>query len=150
MIISNFLILSLSQIQLRCGWILNPWIKSKLPQKGGTSASRVIESTKSTKKNLKVERETGLVITRRLALKSYSLILDKTKCSGCGICVKVCPRDAIHPNPVSLLEKNAMLSSFVDIDEQRCQYCRVCSTLCPFGALGTFTGRAGVNYPQMT
>lgn len=84
-----------------------------------------------------MDRRNELVISRSVYPHSYSLSLDKTKCSGCGICVKVCPRDAIDFKPVSLLDNKENISSFIDIDENKCQYCRICTKHCPFGAFNT-------------
>lgn len=86
-------------------------------------------------KELKTERENELTIERRLHVKRYSLTLDKTRCPGCGICVEVCPRDAIALKKVPKVEGKKAKPPLVDFDEKRCQYCGICNTMCPFGAL---------------
>jgi len=86
-------------------------------------------------KELKTESENELTIERRLHVKRYSLTLDKTRCPGCGICVEVCPREAIELKKVPKVEGEKAKPPFVDFDEKKCQYCGICNTLCPFGAL---------------
>ena len=45
-------------------------------------------------------------------------------CGYCGVCVSVCPRDAIELGNMDL-----------KIDSQRCDDCRVCLKVCPLKAL---------------
>lgn len=86
-------------------------------------------------KESKTETENELTIERRLHVKRYTLTLDKTRCPGCGICVEICPRDAIELKKVPKVEGEKAKPPFVDFDEKKCQYCGICNTLCPFGAL---------------
>lgn len=51
-------------------------------------------------------------------------VVDEQKCSGCGICVKICPVEAI------CLEKKGNKHLAV-IDEQGCLDCTLCFTRCP-------------------
>ncbi|MBN1190916.1 MAG: 4Fe-4S binding protein [Dehalococcoidales bacterium] len=48
----------------------------------------------------------------------------KDRCVGCGLCVKVCPGQAID-----LIGKKAI------INQHRCNQCRVCLGVCPRGAI---------------
>ena len=41
-------------------------------------------------------------------------------CVGCGLCVKICPHDAIH------VEHN-----LASIDYEKCTSCGLCTTVCP-------------------
>jgi len=86
-------------------------------------------------KLLKTERENELIVERILHAKKYSLTLDKTRCVGCGICVKVCPREAIELKKFPKTEGGKAKPPSIDIDESKCQYCGICNALCPFGAL---------------
>jgi 4Fe-4S ferredoxin len=86
-------------------------------------------------KLLKTERENELTVKRLLHAKSYSLTLDKTRCPGCGICVKVCPREAIELKKSPKAEGEKAKQPTINIDEQKCSYCGICEALCPFGAL---------------
>lgn len=57
------------------------------------------------------------------ALLSY--IIDKSKCTGCSVCSKVCPTNAI----------SGMLKHPYEIDQSKCIKCGVCMAKCKFGAI---------------
>jgi 4Fe-4S ferredoxin len=72
-----------------------------------------------------------------LHTKHYSLILDKNKCTGCGICGEICPKEAIElQKPLNNEKKNASAPT-LKIIKEKCQYCGMCEAICPFGALKT-------------
>ena len=54
-----------------------------------------------------------------------SLMLTPEKCTGCGICLDVCPHSVL-----GLENKKATI-----LDRDRCMECGACSMNCPFGAL---------------
>lgn len=68
----------------------------------------------------------GLVYLKDVA----TLILDKEKCTGCGICVDVCPR--------GVLAGNGKKVAIGDID--LCIECGACAINCPFNAISVTTG----------
>ena len=72
-----------------------------------------------------------------LHTKRYSLTLDKNKCTGCGICMEICPREAIEVTKTPKIEGKEAKSPTVAISEEKCTYCGMCEALCPFGALST-------------
>lgn len=86
-------------------------------------------------KLLKTEKENELIIERILHTKNYTLILDRTKCTGCGICKEICPKEAIEIKNVPKEDGEKAKPPIIDIDEQKCHYCGICNSLCPFGAL---------------
>ncbi len=86
-------------------------------------------------KLLKTERKQELVVERILHAKRYSLTLDRTRCTGCGICAEACPKEAIEVKKAPETEEGEAKPPVIDIDEQKCQYCGICEALCPFGAL---------------
>lgn len=70
-----------------------------------------------------------------LHTKHYSLILDKKKCTGCGICMEICPKEAIEVSKVLKTgDKKASHPKF-RITKEKCHYCGMCEAICPFGAL---------------
>jgi len=55
-------------------------------------------------------------------------VVDRTRCTGCGLCEQLCPVRAIKVTYVA------------NIDAQRCTGCGICVQNCPHGAL-SLTGR---------
>lgn len=51
-------------------------------------------------------------------------VVDKDKCTGCGICLKVCIYNALE-----------MVKDSVNIISENCEGCRICVCACPEGAL---------------
>lgn len=58
-------------------------------------------------------------------LNGESLVVDKEKCTGCGICTEVCPHAVL-----AIEEKKAVIT-----EKRRCMECGACSLNCPFGAI---------------
>ena len=61
-------------------------------------------------------------------LEIADIEVDKDLCSGCGVCVTVCPYDATK------LEKSDA-GPVVVIDDLKCKRCGLCVTSCPVGAI---------------
>ena len=80
-----------------------------------------------TKNTLKLER-------RGLSNSSY-LVLNKQLCNGCGVCVDVCPKEAISQT-FGVVEKGALVKKpTIRIDSKSCIFCGECAALCPLKAL---------------
>jgi len=86
-------------------------------------------------KLIKNEDEDTLKIERKMHAKHYALTLDKNWCKGCGICVELCPREAISLKPIVRPIEGRAEPPQIDIDVEKCQYCGICNAICPFGAL---------------
>ena len=86
-------------------------------------------------KLLKSETENELTIEMILHAKRYSLTLDKTRCTGCGICMEICPREAIEIKKTPKADGEKAKPPTIDISEEKCHYCGMCAPICPFGAL---------------
>ena len=58
--------------------------------------------------------------------------VDDKLCSGCGVCVMVCPYEAPH-----LVEKkvNGQMDRVSLVDKNRCMRCGTCVAACPLGAI---------------
>jgi 4Fe-4S ferredoxin len=67
--------------------------------------------------------------------KRYSLTLNKKKCTGCGICMEICPREAIEVTMTPKAEGEKAKPPTATISEEKCNYCGMCEAICPFGAL---------------
>ena len=77
-----------------------------------------------------------VIMEQRLLKKVSHLRLNTTKCSGCGVCSEVCPKEAIILGLVGAVRRGAVKGgSPISIDPAKCSYCGVCTILCPFGAL---------------
>jgi len=86
---------------------------------------------------LKTETENELVIEMTLHTKYYSLTLDKNKCTGCGVCMEICPREAIEVKKAPKAKGEKAQPPTVTIIKEKCHYCGMCEAICPFGALST-------------
>ncbi|TXT62831.1 MAG: putative formylmethanofuran dehydrogenase subunit F [Promethearchaeota archaeon] len=74
----------------------------------------------------------------------YRLLLDREKCTGCNVCVRICPKDAFRKykpeGPKDLFGKKVIYKKkryyvpFVE-DPDICVFCGLCTYLCPFEAL---------------
>ncbi|GAG92264.1 unnamed protein product, partial [marine sediment metagenome] len=69
--------------------------------------------------------------------ESLELILDKTKCIGCGTCARVCPKEAISRGPVGTSRRFPKLEDIIPevYDPEACVFCGTCVYMCPFSAL---------------
>ena len=50
--------------------------------------------------------------------------IDAARCMGCGVCVDVCPADAI-----------TLMDGRASIEEQKCTGCGACADVCPEDAI---------------
>jgi len=54
-----------------------------------------------------------------------NIVVDRERCSACGVCVEVCPLDNLRVAPEGY--------AFEQYDE--CWYCNACEVDCPEGAI---------------
>jgi len=64
----------------------------------------------------------------RFYVDTVKLSLDKSRCIGCDICSKVCPKEA-----VSVVVRDGRPA--ISIDESKCVLCGACEPLCPTSAI---------------
>ncbi|MGD2066060.1 MAG: 4Fe-4S binding protein [Candidatus Bathyarchaeota archaeon] len=88
-------------------------------------------------KLLKTDNKNELVVEMILHAKRYSLTINKNKCVGCGICMEICPREAIEVTPTAKAEGEEARAPTVTINKEKCAYCGICEAICPFGAVTT-------------
>ncbi|MHA1310519.1 MAG: 4Fe-4S binding protein [Candidatus Helarchaeota archaeon] len=55
-------------------------------------------------------------------------------CTGCGICVDICPVEAIELGPITEIATGEIDAPYILIDQNKCEYCGIC-TLCPLNAI---------------
>ncbi len=77
--------------------------------------------------------------------EKLELVLDREKCTGCCVCVRVCPKDAwaraTPEGPKRFFGKEVIYKRqyayipFIQ-DPSKCVYCGLCTYTCPFDALG--------------
>ena len=68
--------------------------------------------------------------------KDYvELKYSKDKCIACGICIQVCPKDAILLNPPAASIRGYIPEDPIDLDREKCVMCGVCVALCPEDAI---------------
>src|SRR5574344_252320 len=76
-----------------------------------------------------------------ISVKDGKSKIDPSKCKNCGMCVQVCPYQAItkiivpceNACPVGAIEKDD--TGFAKIDFDKCISCGQCVNACPFGAV---------------
>lgn len=82
-------------------------------------------------------------------------IIDKDKCTGCGACVKACPRDLIELVPISK-KVNILCASHDKGAEAKkrcgnktaCIGCGICIKKCPVGAISFDNNLAVIDYSK--
>ncbi|MBE7076960.1 MAG: DUF362 domain-containing protein [Clostridiales bacterium] len=57
------------------------------------------------------------------------VVIDASKCKGCGVCSKICPSKAI----MMKLDKNGEL--YACVDQSKCIHCFKCYTACPYSVV---------------
>lgn len=69
--------------------------------------------------------------------ENFELILDREKCTGCGTCSRVCPKEAISRGPIAATRRFPKTEDIIPevYDPEKCVFCGTCVFMCPFGAL---------------
>lgn len=79
--------------------------------------------------------DTMLVLERKMLTSRYVLSLDHNYCVGCGICVSVCPEEALKLSPAVIRDGRLVKKPLLDIDTTKCTFCGECVVLCPTNAI---------------
>ena len=67
----------------------------------------------------------GLMGKGKISIEPYYSVVDEDKCSGCTVCISICPYSAITMNNRDRAEVNPAL----------CKGCGTCTSTCPSGAI---------------
>ena len=78
-------------------------------------------------------------------------VIDKEKCTACGVCVDKCPKRLIgfkpYGNAVSICCNSGDSGKFVkSVCEVGCIGCKICEKICKFGAVCVEGGAAVIDY----
>jgi len=82
-----------------------------------------------------LETRNKVKLQRRLLSNSYLLELNKELCNGCGICVDVCPKEAIELTSAEVDKYTLIKKPKINIDSKTCIFCGECAALCPLKAV---------------
>ncbi|MBD3194066.1 MAG: 4Fe-4S dicluster domain-containing protein [Candidatus Lokiarchaeota archaeon] len=69
--------------------------------------------------------------------EDFELILNREKCTGCGTCSRVCPKEAVSRGPVGASRRFPTTQDIIPevYNPKKCVFCGTCVLMCPFGAL---------------
>ncbi len=59
---------------------------------------------------------------------TYTHIIDKDRCKGCGLCVTICPKNVLE------LSREVNTKGYFPVFQARpqdCVYCAMCCVMCP-------------------
>ncbi|MFX1479417.1 MAG: 4Fe-4S binding protein [Promethearchaeota archaeon] len=74
-------------------------------------------------------------VTLKFYESDQSIKINKNLCTGCSICVKICPKEAIVQNRRGKVKvKTEDLIPEIP-DAEKCSYCGACAYMCPFSAI---------------
>ncbi|MHA1532888.1 MAG: 4Fe-4S binding protein [Candidatus Heimdallarchaeota archaeon] len=84
---------------------------------------------------VKQEKRKEIKIKRSFLKRNYVMHLNKNLCDGCGVCVEICPKEAIIDIPAKIVNGHLIKKPRIDFDIEKCILCGECVVLCPLNAL---------------
>jgi 4Fe-4S ferredoxin len=80
----------------------------------------------------KSETRDQVTLERRLLFREYQLVWNREKCIGCGICVDMCPKEAMLYIPAQFKAGRRVSDRpRIDFDPDKCVLCGECVVSCP-------------------
>lgn len=68
--------------------------------------------------------------------KNQSIEIDRTKCIGCGICIKACPKQVIYSKSIEGIIRITTEDLIPEIPNPLdCSFCGTCAFVCPTSAI---------------
>ena len=68
--------------------------------------------------------------------KKLAVEIDKTRCIGCGLCIRACPKQVMHGGPTEGKVKVKTEDLIPEIiNPLDCSYCGTCAYICPVSAI---------------
>ncbi len=81
---------------------------------------------------------TGTVPSDAAKKARQKAFIESDCCTGCQVCVAVCPVDCIDRVPGPVYDTLQATCTIVD---ERCIGCRICVSFCPWGAISMIPAR---------
>ena len=78
-------------------------------------------------------------------METMDFEVDREKCTGCGLCVKVCPGGILSLDG----EKAVWMAAFSEFGWNGCWKCEHCLAVCPAGAISIFGHRPADSLPPI-
>lgn len=92
------------------------------PQEEGLMVIELIGKDENYNRGIEYLQSTGV----RIQPLSQDVIRNETKCTDCGVCVPICPTDALVVDP---------LTRKVHFYDTKCIACELCVKICPTRAM---------------
>ena len=74
-------------------------------------------------------------VTLHFYESNHAIEINKRLCTGCSVCVKICPKGALVQNRGGKIKVKTedLIPEIPDADQ--CSYCGACAYMCPFSAI---------------
>jgi len=81
---------------------------------------------------VKSERRHEITMERRFLAQKFQLVYYEENCIGCGICVDICPKEAILYFPSQFKDGRRVSDRpHIDFEPDKCVMCGECVVSCP-------------------